>query len=67
MCIRDRSYTVHFDANAPAGSSAAASGAAPDDIVAKYGKTYKIGEGSTLFIPGYTLSEMCIRDRSIPV
>ncbi len=54
--MRPVSYTVHFDANAPAGSSATASGAAPDDIVAKYGKTYKIGEGSTLFIPGYTLS-----------
>ena len=50
------SSTVHFDANAPAGSSATASGTAPDDIAAKYGKTYKIGEGSTLFIPGYTLS-----------
>ena len=54
--MRPVSYTVHFDANAPAGSSATATGTVPDDIVAKYGKTYKIDEGSTLFIPGYTLN-----------
>ena len=53
---RPISFTIHYDANVPASTSATPTGSVPADVSAEAGNLTEVGAGCTLSLPGFQIA-----------
>ena len=53
---RPISFTIHYDANIPASTSATSTGSVPADVSAEAGNLTEVGAGCTLSLPGFQIA-----------
>ena len=53
---RPISFTIHYDANIPASTSATPAGSVPADVAAEAGNLTEVGAGCTLALPGFQIA-----------
>ena len=53
---RPISFTIHYDANIPASTSATPAGSVPADVAAEAGNLTEVGAGCTLSLPGFQIA-----------